>query len=162
MAKGRQVFAISGVKEIDRAFKELPRTVAKRVVSQAIRKGLKPLLKEARSTAPTDTGAMKKSIKIKVGGKRSRGRRKLRILLRVLPQTIVQKEGTGKPVSTKFYAKFVEEGWTATNGVWIPGVHWMQSAFKSKAREVRDTAMKEIRKGIFREANGLGKRAKKP
>jgi hypothetical protein len=153
----RKMFVVTGVKEIDRAFKELPTAVAKKVVKQAIRKALKPLLSEARSTAPIDTGAMKKSIKIKVGGQRS-GRRKSRILLRILPQTIVQKDGSGQPISTKFYAKFIEEGWTSRGGNWIAGVHWMESAFKSKKAQVRADAMKEIRKGIFVQLNNLGKR----
>ena len=54
---------ITGHKELQRAFGELPKSMTKQVIVSALKKVSKPIVKEARDKAPKRTGKGAKSIK---------------------------------------------------------------------------------------------------
>lgn len=57
---------ISGVQELSRFLKELPKKAIKKALRQAVNAGSTPIAKAARRLAPKDTGTLKKAIKKKV------------------------------------------------------------------------------------------------
>lgn len=80
--------AITGARELDRVLAMLPRRIARKVVTGALRAAARPVLREARARLPVDTGASRKDLKIRtvpyrvsptprviVAGSRSKGGR---------------------------------------------------------------------------------------
>jgi HK97 gp10 family phage protein len=55
---------VEGLKELDAALAELPKTTGKNVMRSAARKALEPVISAARPLVPEDSGNLKKSLKI--------------------------------------------------------------------------------------------------
>jgi HK97 gp10 family phage protein len=55
-------FKVTGLRELEAALKELPRSVGKRVLRNSLRKAGAPIAAKAASLAPVDEGALKRSI----------------------------------------------------------------------------------------------------
>lgn len=128
-------FKIDGVNEIQRAFRELEPKLAKKVIRQAIRKGLKPVLAAARRNAPSKSGALRKLIKIKAAAKRRRG---------VISLTV---NIAGNRQGKAFYGAFNEYGTSR-----IKARHFMAAAFEETKVQAAEIAKREILDGIEREA----------
>jgi HK97 gp10 family phage protein len=128
--------AITGVREIDRALKGLEPKLAKKVLRQALRSGLKPVLAQVRANAPVgETGALKGSIKIYT----ARTRKK------VIKLRVVAHQGKGRSP----HAAAVEFG-TANQD----GRHFERDAFDATKDRARQIAVAEIRAGVERVAKG--------
>jgi HK97 gp10 family phage protein len=123
-------FIITGFKEIDDKLKGLEKKVQKKVTRQAMRKGLKPVLSEARANAPVDTGELRKGIKIK-SGKGSR-------------RQITMNVQTTDP---NYVGKFLEFGTRK-----MKAHPFMRPAYDTKGDQATAIALDELRKGVEREA----------
>jgi HK97 gp10 family phage protein len=134
MAKNE--FTITGIKEIQRAFRELPDDLLGQLVRQAIRKGLKPVLAAVKAGAPRKSGALARAIKIRALAKRKRGVIALEIRV-----------GDGDFKGTTFYGGFQELGTSK-----MKGRHFMAEAFDGTKEEAAATIMDLVAKGIEREA----------
>jgi HK97 gp10 family phage protein len=139
---------VKGGEELTAALKQLEPRFAKKIVRQAIRTGLKPLLFSAKSHAPSATGAMRAAIKIKAI-KRVRNRFGLQVVI-----------GEGNFVGKTFYGAFQEFGWKTgkresdpANRKQIEGKHFMQ-----KAADDLGTVTIESTRGLL--ATGLEQVAK--
>ncbi len=65
-------FYIKGLKEIQRAFEELPKNVARKVIRQNLRKSMKPMQSRVDADAPVgETGSLKEAKLL--AGKKKRG-----------------------------------------------------------------------------------------
>ena len=62
MPRHKADFKLLGVKELDRAFKQLPRSVGKSVLRQALTRAAKPVIADAERNAPVLTGPLASSI----------------------------------------------------------------------------------------------------
>lgn len=138
----RNLFTVAGVSELRRAFAELPEKLAKKVIRQSIRKGLKPIQAEAQRLAPVREGLLKKRIKIRAFTKRKRGIIGLEIRV-----------GQGDFLGKTFYAAMVEFGTSK-----MPARPYMRPAFDTKGNEALALVMALIRYGIEREARALAGR----
>ncbi|AGA28721.1 HK97-gp10 family putative phage morphogenesis protein [Singulisphaera acidiphila] len=136
MGKNTIKFKVSGIKEIQRAFRELPDKLAKKVIRQALRKGLVPIRDTAKTDAPRKTGLMAAAIKIRAATKRKRGVISLDVRI-----------GDHNFKGATFYGGFQEFG---TKN--MEGQHFMENAFRAKAPEAVATIMDLVAKGIEREA----------
>lgn len=58
--------SFEGLDELKKVFEMLPKRVALRAASQAVRAGAKPILEAARAKCPVDTGNLKASLAIKI------------------------------------------------------------------------------------------------
>lgn len=150
---GRRVrINVTGVPSIDRKLRTLPDKVARKVLRQAIRKGLKPVRAEAQRLVPVDSGLTKRSIKVRAWPKRRRGQVALEV-----------RTADGDYQGETFYAAFVEfghfQGPRAAGGrrTWVPERPFMRPAFDNKKRAARKVAIREIHAGIAREVRALGK-----
>lgn len=86
-------FHVEGAKELDKVLASLPQAAAKQQLKAALRIAGKPVVKAARAKAPKDTGAMAKSIK-----------------LRVMTRTRVPAAVSIGPDSDHYYGMFLERG----------------------------------------------------
>lgn len=55
---------VEGLRELEKALRELPRATAKRVMVRALKEAAKPLIADASANAPVLTGALKDSINV--------------------------------------------------------------------------------------------------
>lgn len=129
-------FTITGVKEIELALKTLGPKVGRKVIRQAIRKGVKPIQAAAKADAPKGkTGLLKSAIKVRAM-RRKRGR-----------IGVVAQIGVGDFQGKSYYGAFKNFGTKR-----MPGVHFMEKAYASEKNQARDTTAREILAGIEREA----------
>lgn len=130
------VFKVTGLNEVRRAYRELPRRVAGKVVRGAIRQALKPVKAEVEKLAPRgETKLLAKSVKIRARPKVRRG---------VIAIDVRIGEGDFKGVT--FYAAFVDLGTKLQ-----PPQGFIERAFEA----TKDSAAEEVRTlivvGIIRE-----------
>lgn len=130
------MFRVEGLEELERTLRELPDKVEKKVVSQALRKGLKPIQKEAKNLAPVLSGQLKKAIKIRAG-KRKKGQVSVNVII-------------GDKDFQNFYPKFIEYGTSK-----LPANPFMRTAYANKKAEAIGIIEIEIAAGIEREAAKL-------
>ncbi len=123
---------ITGVAELDAKLFRLSRALRKKIVNSAARKGLKPVLKQARKNAPVKTGALRRGTKIKTT--RSRVRSGARI----------------ETNRRQFYGTILEFEHSHKSGANIPGMFWMERALEDK----REAGMRIFRTEII---NGIEK-----
>src|SRR5260370_11775535 len=107
---------ITGVEAVAAAFRALPHKVARKVVRQAERKGMKIALAAARANAPVATGAGRKSLRVRS----SKGPRGTKIKDTIAMALLVGRGG--KPPGKEWYMWLQEfghytgrrsrEGWT--------------------------------------------------
>lgn len=131
---GQVKFEIKGLKEVIKNLKELEPKVQKKVVRKALREGTKIVQKEMQGEAPTDTGALKKSIKVRAGKQKKHS-------------LSVKVETDKSQFPDQYYSAFVEFGTSKQ-----PAQHFMENAFKAKEDEARQRMVEALKDGIEKEA----------
>lgn len=135
MAKGQLV--VTGLREIDRALKELEPKLGKKVIRQAMRKAMKPVKAAVEQNAPVgETGLLASSVKIKAAKK---SRKSFGMDVRI---------GEQDWVGDTWYAAAQEYGTSR-----MAGSGFMRKAFDEQGDEAKAIALREIVAGLNREAN---------
>lgn len=141
MAKAAQ-FTIKGLKEIQRAYRELPKRVASKVVRQAIRKALKPMQAEVKARSPRGaTGMLAKAPRLRARKKVKRGVIALNVQI-----------GEGNFKGKTFYGGFQNFG---TKRIKAKG--YIEAAFKATEKGAAKSVQDEVGAGIVREAAKLAR-----
>lgn len=94
---------LDGGKELARALRKLPEKVALKIERKAARRAMKPVLQTARATAPVDSGAMRRGLRLTSRAKLRTG------VVTVKVDTGKRKPNAGKE-DDPFYAGWVEYG----------------------------------------------------
>jgi HK97 gp10 family phage protein len=140
-------FYIDGVKEIKKAFRELEPKLARKVIRQAIRKGLKPVLAAVKRNTPVSSrpgsaaaghapGELRKMVKLRASKKRKRG---------VIGLTVnISDNRQGKT----YYGAFVNFGTKK-----IKPRHFVEKSYAETKDQAAAIAKREILAGIEREAS---------
>jgi HK97 gp10 family phage protein len=123
--------SIQGAKALERRLAKLDSKLARKTARQAVRAAAKVVLAEARNRATVDSGATRKSIKIRSG----RSRKKKTVLLKV-------ELGAGFFKGKTFYASFLEFGTSARAA----------RPFLRPAFEAKKEAAAEAMVGVLRQA----------
>jgi HK97 gp10 family phage protein len=137
---------IRGVDEIARAFRELPKTAAKKVIRQGVRAAARVALAQARTTVPVRTGALKRDLKVRAAPEKLRRRG-------IIALDVLMGEGDYKGRS--FYGSFVEYG-----TIEQPPQRFMERALTASEGPARARAAAVIREGIPKEAARLAAKAR--
>jgi HK97 gp10 family phage protein len=132
---------VSGIRELSRALERLPKELQRASETNALREGMKPVLKTARGTAPSDTGLLKKAIGLTVRkGKNG-------VTARVGARTGFKKQVTrkGKPVTAdpSKYSHLVEFG--TSHSAAKP---FIRPAVESNTNAITDGLVKGYEKGM--------------
>lgn len=137
---------MTGGAELERRLKALPGKIAKKLIRRALRSGAKIILAQAKANAPVDTGALKKSLKVRAAKRRGRGS---------VGVTVSTAEGDFK--GDQFYASFIEYGHKrgkrpgkgATDArEEVPARPFMRPAFDEKKQEAVNVISSTLGAGI--------------
>lgn len=140
-------FDARDLRDLERAARKID-GIAKKQITPAVRKAMRPVLQAAKSKAPKDTRALAKSLKLM--GERSRvpGKKVYQVGPDKAKNDIFAKiSTTGK---RSYYPASQEHGWRLPDGSKAPGNHYMRDAMDEKAPQVAidivDNIMTEIEK----------------
>jgi HK97 gp10 family phage protein len=139
--------SLVGVEEVRRRLKELEPRLQKKVLRQAMRKGMKVVQRAVQANAPRPgadpyaTGATRKAVKVRAV--KSKRRDRIGIDVRI---------GAGSFVGKQFYAAFREFGTSRQ-----PARPIMGPAYASAGPAARDLARREILAGVAREVRSLAR-----
>jgi hypothetical protein len=111
----------------------------KKVIRQAMRRGLKVLKAETEAQAPVDTGETRRNVKVRAVKSRKRGSISLEVRIKAV-DALKKTTREGKEV---FYPAVVE----------YKHDPFMKRSFDAKGNLARDVTIQELRIGIDREAN---------
>ena len=143
-----------GLDELKKAFDLLPKRVAVKAASKAVREGAKIIQKAARAKVPVDTGNLRRSISVKILNKK---RDAMQVAALIGPGTgYFSKRGKnkGKRANDGFYGFFVEYGTAKT-----AAEPFMRPAYDENTGAVQQKIMDVIGEAIEAEAQKLyGKR----
>jgi len=140
--------SLSGAKEVRLALAKLETKAARKLASKALRAGAKIVQAHAKATAPAQTGALKRAIKVRAGKNRKTYR------------SIIVGPGAKWFTGDEFYAGFIEFGWKTgkRRDNWasvlnrISKQRW--SEFKKAGKARRDTTLRgRQRDSIYREVS---------
>jgi len=162
MAQGGVILELEGFDALKRAFRELEPKLAKKVIRQAVRAGMKTIQAAAKAEAPVRTGAGRRGIRIRT----SKGPRGSRVRYTIALATLV-----GDAKGPTWYMWLQEFGYTlgkrlrqggktigyaATKVVPVPrkmpGRHFMRKAMREREASVKQQIIENILLGIEREA----------
>ena len=127
----RMDIKITGIKQIEKKLSGMETKIARKVVRQALKKAAKPILAAAKRNAPVKTGALKKSLRVRVMKKK-----KHRYGVMVATSA---KWFTGET----FYAAFVEYGTKH-----LPARPFLRPAMDSQKTAAEKILKQEILSGI--------------
>jgi hypothetical protein len=141
---------ITGDVELDRKFRELPIKVEKKVLRDALRPAAKVILDAARALAPSRSGLLKGSLKVRAQG-RSRRR----------PNAVgfVVQTAEGDYKGETFYGAFLMLGHRlgsrklGNRRRLIAGKNFLRQALDTSGEAAKADALERIKEGIEREAS---------
>lgn len=150
--------SFEGLDDLKKAFDLLPKQVAIRAASKAVRAGAKPILEAARANVPKDTGNLAKSLAIKVLNQK---RDAMEVVALIGPRTKYRRVYNKK--REQYNAKLVADGWY---GFLVEyGTHntkaqpWLRPAFDANKVAAQQAIVDTIGEAIQAEASKFyGKR----
>lgn len=150
MARSRRkvVVPVTGFWLLNRKLRRLAGKDGKKIIRRAAREAVKPVQAAAKQNAPDDTGALRKSIRVR-SLKGSRHRVGARVTTSAYDNVFKGRT---------FYAAFIEFGWfpgkrsrkgnSKKRGRPVMGELFMKNAARDKRRVARSVFKREIKKGI--------------
>ncbi len=123
------------IKPAVKMLNEFEKKLQKKIIKQAARAGLKPVLREVRASFPKRTGVAAKSFKVKVL------KAKNGIGCRIATNPKALKEG--------FYGYFIDRGYTSRSGKHIEGKHILEQAAQKEFNQAVKTFEAKIVEAVI-------------
>ena len=142
---------VFGDREVAAKFKTLPKRVQGKVLRQSLRPAAKIVNEEAKQQVPVDTGALRKSLKLRAGKKRKRG------VVAIVVQT-----GAGFFQGETYYGGFVQFGHRIGSRKlgdarkMVPANPFLTRAYDAKKDQALRLTESLIASGVERESRGSG------
>ena len=149
-------FKVEGMAELERSLKKLGQVPQKHVTSSA-RKGMNISLKDARASAPYDTGALKKGIVIKGEKSKDKGKKVYRIVFDRAYNDVFQKKNKDGKI-TGYYPVSQEYGYFTKNGRYIPGYRFISDSLTDNVSKIEKTIVSTMKTKIDKEIAKVGLR----
>jgi hypothetical protein len=142
---------------MDKLKKDLERLgkVPQKHVTTAARKGMNPVLKEAKANAPYDTGSLKKGMILKGEKSRHKGKKVYDVIFDPSMNDVFQKKNADGEV-TGYYPVSQEYGFFAKNGKYIPGFRFIHDSLASNAQRSGKIMVDTMQKKIDAEIKKVG------
>lgn len=162
MADGlRGSIRVEGLDQLRRALQRLPEEVQAKVLPNAVAKGIRPILKEAKSIVAAsafDTGSLHRNIRATRGVRRSTEASSFVSVRRLSRKRIAalraKQKASGKKINRiindPFYWKFIEFGTSK-----MAARSFLRTAFNSKKEDSLEATRTALREGVEREAKKL-------
>ena len=122
---------IEGAKELERKLVSMEPKLARKHVMRTLRMAARPILTRAKALVPVETGALKKSLKIRALKKRKHS------------HGVMVATSKGWFAGDEFYGAFVEFGTNRT-----PSHPFVRPAFDAEKKNAERIIAAELRKGI--------------
>lgn len=156
MAKRMVAIAPIGIKEVQRAFKELPPRLQRQTVNRAVRKSLRRLREKVALATPIDTGILATEMErakiksLKISKKRRASFVIAGIILPTRDELIIDREAKG------YYPVAIEYGFKTRGGGFVPGKRFIRGTVdREKATEqarigkdINADIMKQLKKKL--------------
>ena len=150
--------------ELEKSLKRLGKVPQKHVTASS-RKAMNIVLKQSRASAPYETGALKKGIKMVGERSRQKGKKVYRIVFDRNMNHIFQKpvknpgeSGHKGARKIAYYPYSQEYGFFARDGKYIPGYRFIGDSFNENVRNIEKTIVSEMKKRIDAEIVKAGLR----
>lgn len=150
----RVKFKVEGMYELEKSLKRLGKVPQKHVTASS-RKAMNIVLKQSRASAPYETGALKKGIKMVGERSRQKGKKVYRIVFDRNMNHIFQKpvknpgeSGHKGARKIAYYPYSQEYGFFARDGKYIPGYRFIGDSFIENTRNIEKTIVSEMKKKI--------------
>jgi hypothetical protein len=150
----RVYFRVEGMDELEKSLKRLGKVPQKHVTASS-RKAMNIVLKQSRASAPYETGALKKGIKMVGERSRQKGKKVYRIVFDRNMNHIFQKpvknpgeSGHKGARKIAYYPYSQEYGFFARDGKYIPGYRFIGDSFIENTRNIEKTIVSEMKKKI--------------
>ena len=160
----RVYFRVEGMDELEKSLKRLGKVPQKHVTASS-RKAMNIVLKQSRASAPYETGALKKGIKMVGERSRQKGKKVYRIVFDRNMNHIFQKpvknpgeSGHKGARKIAYYPYSQEYGFFARDGKYIPGYRFIGDSFNENVRNIEKTIVSEMKKRIDAEIVKAGLR----
>ncbi|MSS42463.1 HK97 gp10 family phage protein [Anaerosalibacter bizertensis] len=147
-------FKVEGMDKLINDLEKLGKVPQKHVTSSS-RKAMNTVLKESRATAPYDTGALSKGMKLKGERARVKGKKVYQVVFDEKYNFIFQKPNKDGKI-TGYYPVSQEYGFFAKNGRYIPGYRFIHDSLANNTGNVERTIVSEMQKKIDAEIAKAG------
>lgn len=144
------------MRELQKSLKKLGNVPQKHVTASA-RKGMSIVLKDAKTNAPYDTGALKKGMKLQGERSRYKGKKVYKIIFDPAMNDVFQKKNKQGEV-TGYYPVSQEYGFFAKNGRYIPGYRFIHGSLNDNAEKMEKTIVTTMKQKIDTEIRKAGLR----
>ena len=131
---------------LQRDLKKLGKVPQKHVTASA-RKGMNIVLKDAKSSAPEDTGDLKKGMKLQGERSRYKGKKVYKVMFNPKMNDVFQKKNAKGEV-TGYYPISQEYGFFAKNGRYIPGYRFLHNSLSDNASRMERTIITNMKQKI--------------
>lgn len=147
-------FKIEGMKELEKALRKLGDVPQKHVTSSS-RKAMNIVLKQARATAPYETGALSKGMKLVGERSKTKGKKVYQVVFDRQYNHIFQKPNKDGKI-TGYYPVSQEYGFFARDGSYIPGYRFIHDSLAENTGNIDKTIVDEMKKKIDAEIAKVG------
>ena len=158
----RVYFRVEGMDELEKSLKKLGKVPQKHVTSSS-RKAMNIVLKQSRATAPYETGALSRGMKLKGEKSKVKAKKVYQVVFDDKYNHIFQKpvknpgeSGSPNAKDPAYYPVSQEYGYFARNGRYIPGFRFVRGAFENKMPEAAKTMVSTMKKKIDQEIAKAG------
>lgn len=121
--------------------------VPQRHVTASARKGMNIVLKDAKATAPYETGDLKKGMILKGEKSRYKGKKVYKVIFDPKMNDIFQKKNAKGEV-TGYYPISQEYGFFAKNGRYIPGFRFLHNSLSDNASRMERSIITNMKQKI--------------
>ena len=132
---------LTGVRELEAILRQVGNAPAK-ALTKATKKGANIMLKATKQNAPSDTGKMKRSMKLRAE-KRKVGKKVYQIIYK--DETLSKISRTGK---RSFYPASQEHGWKLPNGRKVAPKNFQRNAMNANRSLIMETVIRELTNAI--------------
>jgi HK97 gp10 family phage protein len=152
--RGGVRFKVEGMDKLIKDFEKLGKVPQKYVTSSA-RKGMNVVKKDARASAPYDTGMLQKGIVIKGERSRDKGKKVYRVIFDPKLNSVFQKKNAAGQI-TGYYPISQEYGFFAKNGRYIPGYRFIHDSLAKNTRNIERTIVSTMQEKMDAELRKAG------
>lgn len=131
---------------LQRDLKKLGKVPQKHVTASA-RKGMNIVLKDAKATAPYDTGDLKKGMVLRGEKSRYKGKKVYKVVFDDKMNDVFQKKNAKGEV-TGYYPVSQEYGFFAKNGRYIPGFRFLHNSLSDNAQRMEKSIISNMKQKI--------------
>jgi hypothetical protein len=148
------MFKVTGMAELQKSMKKLG-YIPQKYITTAAKKGMNPILSDAKASAPVDTGKLRKGIILSGERTKTKGKKVYRIIFDSKMNDIFQKrDKTGRIVG--YYPVSMEYGYFSKSGRYIPGYKFIHKDFQKGAQSSAQIMVDTLKTKIDAEISKLG------